>query len=149
MTFVRRCMAPAIAGATLAIIGPLRAMADTGPRPVGGDAVIGDTVDLTKIVVLGVVTVVVAMAAIVSIRRPGWRRPFGAVLTVIGSSLVALILVGAGLFSDFSGRHTIYPQLLIGGSAVFVVGLVVAARIVMGGRRAPDDEAEGGPDRRS
>lgn len=47
-----------------------------------------------------------------------------------------MILVLGGLFSDFSGQHRTYPQLVVGGVVVLVLGLVVAVLIARGGRRS-------------
>jgi hypothetical protein len=134
MTVVCRSTVSAAAALVLAVMAPLRAMADTGPRPIGGDTVSGGTFEPASLIGPGVVVAVVALVTIIAIRRPGRRRPIAGLLTVVGSGLVALALVAAGLFSDFSGQHRTYPPLVIGGVVALVVGLILAARIVTGGR---------------
>jgi len=136
MTIVGRSMVSAAAVVVLAVMAPLRAMADTGPRPIGGDAVGGGTFEPVSLIGPGVVVAVVALVTIVAVLRPVWRRPIAALLTVVGAGLVALILVVAGLFSDFSGQHRAYPGLVIGGAVVLIVGLVAATLIIVAGRRS-------------
>lgn len=136
LTVVRTAMVSIAAAALLALSAPLRAKADTGPRPVGGDAVVGGTFDPTSFIAPGLLMGGVALVAWLAIRRPGWRRPMAAMLTVLGAGLVAFVLVVGGLFSDFSGQHRTYPQLVIGGIVVLVLGLVVAVLIARGGRRS-------------
>ena len=136
MRIAIRSTVSASGAVALAILAPLRALADTGPRPSGGDTGSAGTFEPVSLIGPGLVVAVVALVAIVAIRRPGWRRPMAAFLTVIGASLVALVLVVGGLFSDFSGQHRTYPQLVIAGVVVLVVGLVAAAWIVLRGRRS-------------
>ena len=140
MNVVRIAVVSMAAAASLALTAPLHAMADTGPRPIGGDAVVGGTFDLTAVIGPGLLMGAVALAAWLAIRRPGWRRPMAAVLTVLGAGLVAFVLVVGGLFSDFSGQHRTYPQLVLGGVVVLVLGLVVAVLIARGGRRSTNSD---------
>jgi ABC-type Na+ efflux pump permease subunit len=137
MSIVRRSLIPAAAAVIVAVVGAPGAIADTGPRPLGGDPVSSDPIDLGRLIGLGIVTALVVLVAMVSTRRPAWRRPIAALLTVAVTGFLALGLIGVAMFSDFSGRHDVYVQPLIAGFVVLVVGLVVAAAIVIGGRGSP------------
>jgi hypothetical protein len=121
----------------VAVVGAPSTMADTGPRPLGGDSVTGNAIDLVGLIGAAVVIAIVVLVAVVYTRRPGWRRPIAAFLTVGVAGFLALGMIGVAMFSDFSGRHEVYAQPLIAGMVVLVVGLVVAAVIAMSGRRAP------------
>lgn len=130
MKVPRRITASWAAATVLAVARPLRTMADTGPRPVGSDVVVGDPFDPTFVIGLGMLAAVVVLVAVVTIRRPGSRRPIAALLTVLAAGVVALAFVFAGLFSDWSGQHAIYPLPLVVGIVVLILGLYVALRIL-------------------
>jgi len=129
MKIPRRVTASAVAATVLAIARPLRAMAETGPAPVGTDVVVGDPFDPTLGIGLGILAAIVILVTVIAIRRPGSRRPIAALLTALVSGVVALAFVLAALFSDWSGQHRISPLPLVIGIAILIVGLAVAVRI--------------------
>ena len=136
MRIPRRITVSGAAATMLAVTRPLPTKADTGPPPVGADVVVGDPFDPGIVFALGILAVVVVLVAVVTIRRPGSRRPIAATLAVLVSGVVALAFVFAALFSDWSGQHAIYPLPLVVGIVVLILGLYVAVRIL----RWPSEE---------
>lgn len=115
-------------------IPDLRALAATGPAP---DLPPGDSsFDPSTILNLAVVAGVVVTVGLIARLRPTWRRRMAVVAILVGSSLVAFVLVVGGLFSDFSGQHRTYPVLVVAGIAVLIAGLAIAARVATSGRRS-------------
>jgi hypothetical protein len=124
-----------ISGAWMAATVPLRAMADTGPRPIGVEPDPAGSFDPTDLIKVGAIVAVALVVVRLGILRPTWRRRMAAVAIVIVTGFVALVMVFGALFSDFSGEHRTYPLLLIAGVAVLAVGLVAAACVAMSGTR--------------
>jgi MFS family permease len=104
--------------------------ADTGTPITGDQPVITPGLDLGALIGYGVAGLLVVLIAIVSTRRPTWRRPMAAILVAGASLLVALFFTLGALFSDFSGRHEVYPGLLVVALVVLVVGTLVTAGIL-------------------
>ena len=151
---MRNHMRPAIA-AVIAIgvmlIAPLAVMADTGPVPEGGIPVV-EPADPGAPVGLFRVALVVAVVAALAVRRPTWRRPIASLIIVAGALVLALFVLALGVMSSWTDRGDNIPiPFLIGAIATVAAGLIVAARVLLGGkprRLAPGSESQtAAPDR--
>jgi hypothetical protein len=119
----------------VALVTSLKAAASTGPVPVDQGTPEPDNPLWPVPVAIGVVGALVALAVLA---RPGWRRPIAASLVFLVGSIAAFVLVAGGFFSDFSGNHAVYWQLVVAGVAVLVGGTYAAIRIARGGRRSSE-----------
>ena len=50
------------------------------------------------------------------------RHPFAALVAIIATLLASGYVFLAGLFSDWSGRHTVPPPFIVGALALLLVG---------------------------
>jgi len=134
---MRNHLRPAIA-AIIAIgsmlIAPLGVMADTGPIPEGGMPVVDPIDPGVPIGLLGTALVALVIATLV-VRRPAWRRPIAALITVAGALVVAFFVLALGVMSSWTDRGDNIPiPFFIGAIATVAAGLIVAARVLLGGR---------------
>lgn len=128
---------PAIA-AVIAIgimsIAPLAVMADTGPVPEGGLPVV-DPADPGAPIGLFATALVAGVIGALVVRRPAWRRPIASLITVGGALVVAFLVLALGVMSSWTDRGDNIPApFLIGAIATVAAGLIVAARVLFGGR---------------
>jgi hypothetical protein len=151
---MRKHARPAIA-AVIAIgvmlVAPLAVMADTGPVPEGGLPVVDPVDPGAPVGLVGMALVAVVIATLV-VRRPAWRRPIASLITVAGALVVAFFILALGVLSSWTDPGDNIPApFLIGAIATVAVGLIVAARVLLGGRPrrlAPGSESQAAtPDR--
>ena len=116
------------------LIAPLAVMADTGPVPEGGIPVVEPADPGVPVGLFGAV-LVIAVIVTVAVRRPAWRRPIASLITIAGTLVVAFFVLALGVMSSWTDPGDNIPTpFLIGAIATVVAGLIVAARVVLGGR---------------
>jgi hypothetical protein len=130
MDLSRRFGLAAVASSILGVLAAGGAAAATGPVPIDETPI--DPGDPLWPLPFAVGLAVIAVGLVAAI-QPRARRPIGAVAALVATGLATLILVGAGLFSDFSGNHNIQWPLVVAGAAVLVGGLLAVTRIIRGG----------------
>ena len=128
---------PAIA-AVIAIgvilIAPLAVLADTGPMPAGGIPVVEPADPGAPVGLFGMALVVAVVATLV-VRRPAWRRPIASLITLAGTLVVAFFVLALGVMSSWTDPGDNIPTpFLIGAIATVAGGLILAARVLLGGR---------------
>jgi hypothetical protein len=129
----RPAIAAVIATGTM-LIAPLAVMADTGPVPEGGLPVV-DPADPGAPIWLFTAVLIAGVLGTLVVRRPAWRRPIASLITVAGTLLVAFFVLALGVMSSWTDRGDNIPApFLIGAIATVAAGLIVAARILLGGR---------------
>jgi hypothetical protein len=139
MTIDRRVSAGLIVAPAIALARPLLALGDTGPAPAGvpGPDVF-DASTFAPYVGLAIVVLVVILA----VRSPGSRRLIAALFVMLGSFVVAAGSFVLGAFScfDCSSRPDEW-KFNVGALVVLVVGLLLAFKILSGGRGDKSDPA--------
>ena len=124
----------AVFAISVMLIAPLAVMADTGPMPEGGIPVVEPADPGAPIGLFGAALVAVVIV-MVAVRRPAWRRPIASLITVAGTLFVTFFVLALGVMSSWTDRGDNIPiPFLIGAIATVAAGLVVAARVLLGGR---------------
>jgi hypothetical protein len=130
----RRLIVSGSAAGSFAVVRSVATLAATG-TPVGDPPAVeqGGVDSQIWLVAAALATLVVA---VVVGRVPATRRPIGALLVVGASAFGAFLIVVAGVLSSWTDRGDNVPPLFQAGAiATLVVGLVIAAIVLFGGRR--------------
>ena len=127
------------------LTAPLAVMADTGPMPEGGMPVVDPADPGVPVGLIGMALVAAAIVMLV-VRRPAWRRPIASLIIVAGTLVVAFFILALGVLSSWTDPGDNIPApFLIGAIATGAAGLIVAARVLLGGRSrrlAPGSESQ-------